>query len=81
MLLKVSTLLDFGDLITMPTTTFLQLFKLQIQDLLDLICPYLPAFEAECHFMVCNYIDEILEMIVNQYANPEEVCTAIGFCP
>ena len=60
----------------MATTKFLQ-----IADILDTVCPILGNLSAECHFMVCNYIDDIIDLIVDQYVQPEEVCLDIQLCP
>ena len=31
--------------------------------------------------MVTEYTDDILELIVNQYMRPDQVCEQLGLCP
>ena len=40
-----------------------------------------PVTFGECDAWIVEYTDDIIELLVNQYLEPEQVCTAIEFCP
>ena len=40
-----------------------------------------PVTLGECDAWIVEYTDDIIELLVNQYLDPEQVCTAIEFCP
>merc|ERR1711971_1084222 len=40
-----------------------------------------PTTLGECDAWIVEYTDDIIELLVNQYLDPEQVCTAIEFCP
>merc|ERR1711956_114278 len=54
-------------------------------DSLRQICSLLfandPTTFGECDAWIVEYTDDIIELLVNQYLDPEQVCTAIEFCP
>merc|ERR1712062_320270 len=55
---------------------------IQVADALKQICSLLPSpLDQECEVMITEYTDDIIELIVNQYMDPSEVCEAIGLCP
>merc|ERR1712156_840299 len=53
-------------------------------DTLRQICSLLfandPVTLGECDAWIVEYTDDIIELLVNQYLDPEQVCTAIEFC-
>merc|ERR1712241_1206445 len=53
-----------------------------VADALKEICSLLPSpLDLECEVMITEYTDDIIELIVNQYMDPSDVCQAIGLCP
>lgn len=56
-----------------------------VADTLKPICGLLfqadPATLANCEVMITEYVDDIIELLVNQYLKPEEVCMVLSFCP
>merc|ERR1719186_1224024 len=55
-----------------------------VADYLNSICNYLGdmgALETMCIEFITEYTDDIIEMIVGQFLEPEKVCTAIMACP
>merc|ERR1711972_1313157 len=53
-----------------------------VADFLDNICFLLPhPQEDECHTLISEYVDDILELLVNQYLAPQLVCDEIQLCP
>merc|ERR1719431_228912 len=53
-----------------------------IADALMEICALLPPpIDTECDTMISEYTDDIIEMLVNEYLSPDQVCDAIGLCP
>ena len=57
------------------------LFYLQIEALLDAFCDILPGLEQACKDFVAEQLPVIIDLLVNEYLNPEEVCTALFQCP
>lgn len=37
--------------------------------------------QGTCEAWVTEYADDIIELLVNQYLKPEEVCLRLGLCP
>jgi len=56
-----------------------------VADTLKPICGLLfqadPATLANCEVFITEYVDDIIELLVNQYLKPEEVCMVLSFCP
>eukprot|EP00088_Acartia_fossae_P063247 TRINITY_DN7695_c1_g1_i1.p2 TRINITY_DN7695_c1_g1~~TRINITY_DN7695_c1_g1_i1.p2 ORF type:complete len:107 (+),score=13.45 TRINITY_DN7695_c1_g1_i1:31-351(+) len=53
-----------------------------VEDLLNGICKSLDSeLEIICQEFVAEYTDDIIEMIVGQYLDPEAFCTTISACP
>merc|ERR1711970_1571068 len=53
-----------------------------IADALKQICAALPSpLDAECDAMISEYADDIIELIVNEYLGPQQVCEQISLCP
>jgi len=53
-----------------------------LADLLAGICNSLDGqIEIMCQEFVSEFIDDILEMIVGNYLEPEIFCTSLGVCP
>merc|ERR1711915_826728 len=54
----------------------------QIADALKQICSVLPSpLDIECEVMITEYTDDIIELIINQYMRPDQVCEALSLCP
>merc|ERR1719500_424944 len=52
-----------------------------VADALLAVCALIPSIQAECEAMISEYLDDIIELIVNQYLQPAQICEAIGLCP
>merc|ERR1711892_804747 len=53
-----------------------------IADALKQICAALPSpLDAECDAMISEYTDDIIELLVNEYLSPQQVCDALSLCP
>merc|ERR1719481_265054 len=53
-----------------------------VADALAEICSLLPPpLDLECFTMIEEYTDDIIELIVNQYLAPGQVCEALSLCP
>merc|ERR1712179_621227 len=53
-----------------------------IADALKQICAALPSpLDTECDAMISEYADDIIELIVNEYLGPQQVCEQISLCP
>merc|ERR1719228_1502017 len=53
-----------------------------VADFLSQVCAYLGGqWETICIEFLGEYTDDIIDMLVNQYLNPDEICAAIGACP
>merc|ERR1712080_238842 len=55
-----------------------------VADFLSVICSYLGdlgSLETMCIEFITEYTDDIIEMLVGQYLEPEKVCTTIMACP
>jgi len=53
-----------------------------IADALKQICAALPSpLDTECDAMISEYADDIIELIVNEYMGPQQVCEQISLCP
>eukprot|EP00092_Neocalanus_flemingeri_P018643 GFUD01020189.1.p1 GENE.GFUD01020189.1~~GFUD01020189.1.p1 ORF type:complete len:105 (+),score=37.65 GFUD01020189.1:31-345(+) len=53
-----------------------------IADALKQICAALPSpLDAECDAMISEYTDDIIELLVNEYLSPQQVCDALTLCP
>ena len=70
---------------TIPATTFFDNNGSKILVYYRQICSLLfandPTTLGECDAWIVEYTDDIIELLVNQYLDPEQVCTAIEFCP
>merc|ERR1712098_448811 len=54
----------------------------QIADALKEICSILPSpLDVEYEVMITEYTDAIIELIINQYMRPDQVCEALSLCP
>jgi len=54
----------------------------QIEDQLDQFCDLLPNLVTDlCHDFVHNNLEGIIDSIVNEYLDPEELCTSLSACP
>jgi len=54
----------------------------QVAEFFDQICNLLPSnVQAECHALIMEYVDDIIELLVNEYMDPRDVCDAITLCP
>jgi len=54
----------------------------QVADFLSGVCSILPSpLDIECETMITEYTDDIIELIVNQYMRPDQVCEALSLCP
>lgn len=54
----------------------------QVAEFLDQICNVLPSsLQIECHTLVTEYVDDIIELLVNQYLAPKDICDALTLCP
>merc|ERR1711970_277968 len=52
-----------------------------IADALKQICAVLPSpLDTECDVMISEYADDIIELIVNEYLEPQQVCEQISLC-
>uniref|UniRef100_V5ICY1 Putative sphingolipid metabolic process n=1 Tax=Ixodes ricinus TaxID=34613 RepID=V5ICY1_IXORI len=53
----------------------------EIKQLLDKACSLLPgSSKQKCIDMVNNYLDMLVELIIQQLT-PSEICQTLGFCP
>jgi len=53
-----------------------------VADALAQVCSLLPSpLDLECTAMVEEYTDDIIELIVNQYLSPDQVCAELKLCP
>merc|ERR1712059_123233 len=53
-----------------------------VADFLGQVCKYLGGqLETICIEFVGEYTDDIIDMLVAQYLNPDQVCTALSACP
>jgi len=54
----------------------------QIGKVLDQVCDDLPAtIQSECHILMTEYIDEIMELLVNKFLEPKKICDTLSLCP
>eukprot|EP00088_Acartia_fossae_P070080 TRINITY_DN9294_c0_g1_i1.p1 TRINITY_DN9294_c0_g1~~TRINITY_DN9294_c0_g1_i1.p1 ORF type:complete len:108 (-),score=16.67 TRINITY_DN9294_c0_g1_i1:4-327(-) len=54
----------------------------QVAIFLDQICAFLPeALKSECDALILEYTDDIIELLVNQYLAPKDVCATLTLCP
>merc|ERR1712200_134179 len=54
----------------------------QVAEFLDQICNFMPdSLKPECHALIMEYTDDIIELLVNQYISPKQICDAISLCP
>jgi hypothetical protein len=59
---------------------FLIAFITQLLNALDNVCPLLPDIQVKCEYLIHVFGDDILEILVDQYLDPYEVCRALGIC-
>merc|ERR1712042_94407 len=53
-----------------------------IADALKQVCAALPSpLDKECDAMISEYADDIIELIVNEYLGPQQVCEELKLCP
>merc|ERR1719309_526931 len=53
----------------------------EVADALGQICALLPEpLNLECQAMIQEYTDDIIELIVNQFLSPSQVCSKLGLC-
>merc|ERR1719147_313131 len=53
----------------------------EVADALGQVCALLPEpLNLECQAMVQEYTDDIIELIVNQFLSPSQVCSKLGLC-
>merc|ERR1711936_271766 len=53
-----------------------------IADALKEICALLPSpLDTECDAMISEYTDDIIDLLVNEYLSPQQVCDALTLCP
>lgn len=56
-----------------------------VADTLKPICGLLfqgdPPTLVNCEVFITTYVDDIIELLVNQYLKPEEVCIVLSLCP
>lgn len=54
----------------------------QIANALDEICSlFVDSFVAECHFMICTYYDDLINLAVSEFGDPDKVCNFLTLCP
>ena len=57
------------------------LLVFQIEGILDGFCDVLPIGAEFCHDFVQNNLEGIIDSLVNEYLDPEEICTQLTLCP
>merc|ERR1711962_701202 len=53
----------------------------QIEDLLEQVCGALPIGQQTCFDFVHDNLEGIIDSLVNDYLDPEELCTQLTLCP
>ena len=53
----------------------------EIENILFQFCDLLPGLEQECRDFVKKQLPIILDLLVNEYLNPTEVCEKLSLCP
>jgi hypothetical protein len=53
----------------------------QISDILYAACDVLIGLEQQCKDFVDEQLPIIIDLLVEQYLNPEEVCEQLFLCP
>ena len=54
---------------------------LQIEETLDGICSIAGDLQAVCEGFINSNLENVIDLLVNEYLNPEEVCTQLSACP
>merc|ERR1712141_669001 len=52
-----------------------------LRQVCSIIFPDDPVNFANCDTMIQEYTDDIIELLINQYLEPEAVCQFLNFCP
>jgi len=52
-----------------------------LRQVCSVIFPDDPVNFANCDTMIQEYTDDIIELLINQYLDPEAVCQFLNFCP
>merc|ERR1712012_386019 len=53
----------------------------QIEETLDQICSIAGDLQAVCEGFINSNLENIIDLLVNEYLNPVEVCTQLSACP
>ena len=53
----------------------------QIESALDAWCDLLTGLEASCKEYVAEHLAEVINLLVDEYLNPQEVCDYLYLCP
>lgn len=55
--------------------------RTQVADALAQVCDLLPEEDREtCDFFIHEFTDDIIDLIVDLFLDPEEICVALGLC-
>ena len=52
-----------------------------LQQICNLLFESDPVMMGTCQAWIVEYADDIVELLVNQYLDPLEVCTQLQLCP
>jgi hypothetical protein len=52
-----------------------------IEDLLYTFCDFIPTLEQNCKDLVDENLQMIVDLLVNEYLDPNQVCESIFLCP
>lgn len=72
----IDTLRDF---ITDPVNE--EAVSTQLRKLCDVLFANDALVHAQCDAMIGDYTDDIIELLVNEYLEPEKFCTMLNICP
>ena len=54
-------------------------YRIVIPKPIKILCLFVAV--AECHFMICNFYEEFINMLVSEFVDPDKVCEFLTLCP
>ena len=53
----------------------------EIESFLDAACDILVGLEQDCKDFVAANLETVVDLLVNEYLSPDEICNSLSLCP
>ena len=53
----------------------------EIEGILDQACDILVGMEQDCKDFIANNLETVVDLLVNEYLSPDQICNNLSLCP